>query len=83
MYIAHGSTYLIYYLFIQNDLRDMYSCPNILIIQFDVGDTALGAAVQNGHLYIAEILVENGADVNYRNKVRALIPVTQVPYLFE
>ena len=24
------------------------------------------------HLHVAEILVENGADVNYRNKVRAL-----------
>ena len=31
-----------------------------------------------GHLHVAEILVKNGADVNYRNKVRALIPVTQV-----
>ena len=35
-------------------------------------------AVDNGHLHVAEILVKNGADVNYRNKVRALIPVTQV-----
>ena len=31
-------------------------------------------AVDKGHLHVAEILVENGADVNYRNKVRALIP---------
>jgi hypothetical protein len=36
------------------------------------------AAVNKGHLHIAEILVKNGADVNYRSKVRALIPVTQV-----
>ena len=36
------------------------------------------AAVNEGHLHVAEILVDNGADVNYRNKVRALIPVTQV-----
>ena len=35
-------------------------------------------AVGKGHLHVAEILVKNGADVNYRNKVRALIPVTQV-----
>ena len=35
-------------------------------------------AVNRGHLHVAEILVENGADVNYRNKVRALIPVSQV-----
>ena len=35
-------------------------------------------AVDRGHLHVAEILVKNGADMNYRNKVRALIPVTQV-----
>ena len=52
--------------------------PSILIIQDDFGDTALVTAVEQGHLYVAEILVKNGADVNYRNKVRALIPVTQV-----
>ena len=50
--------------------------PNVLIIQDDFGDTALVAAVDKGHLYVAEILVKNGADVNYRNKVRALIPIT-------
>ena len=33
-------------------------------------------AVSNGRLHVAEILVKNGADVNYRNKVRVLIPVT-------
>ena len=52
-------------------------------MQNDFGETALVAAVNEGHLHIAEILVKNGADVNYRNKVRALIPGTQVPYLFE
>ena len=34
--------------------------------------------MDKGHLHIAEILVKNGADVNYRNKVRVLIPGTQV-----
>ena len=34
--------------------------------------------MNEGHLHVAEILVKNGADVNYRNKERALIPVTQV-----
>ena len=34
--------------------------------------------MDEGHLHVTEILVKNGADVNYRNKVRALIPVTQV-----
>ena len=47
-------------------------------MQNDFGETALVAAVNEGHLHIAEILVKNGADVNYRNKVRALIPGTLV-----
>ena len=34
--------------------------------------------MHEGHLHIAEILLKNEADVNYRNKVRALIPGTQV-----
>ena len=64
--------------FIQNDLGNtMYTC-NILIIQDDIGSTALVAAVNKGHFHVAEILVKNGADVNYINKVRALIPVTLV-----
>ena len=51
---------------------------SLCFVQDEFRETALGAAVDQGHLHIAEILVENGADVNYRNKVRALIPVTQV-----
>ena len=47
-------------------------------MQDDLRETALVTAVIKGHLHIAEILVKNGADVNYRNKERALIPVTQV-----
>ena len=43
-----------------------------------IGDTALITAVNQGHLHVAEILVKNGANVNYRDIVRALIPVTQV-----
>ena len=39
------------------------------LVQNDYGDTALVAAVNKGHLHIAEILVKNGANVNYRNKV--------------
>ena len=38
----------------------------------------MGGAVDRGHLRAAETLVKNGANVNYRNKVRELIPVTQV-----
>ena len=66
---------------LQNALGNtINTCPinNILIMQDDFGDTALMAAVNEGHLHVAEILVKNGADVNYRNKVRALIPITQV-----
>ena len=69
------------YCLIKNDLGNtiLYTCPlNILIIQNDFGETALVVAVRQGHLHIAEILVKNGADVNYRNRVRALIPVIQV-----
>ena len=52
--------------------------PYLAYVQDDFGETALVAAVGQGHLHVAEILMKNGADVNYRNKVRALIPVTQV-----
>ena len=48
------------------------------LLQNDFGNTALVTAVNRGHVHVAEILVKNGANVNYRNKVRALIPVTQV-----
>ena len=48
------------------------------VLQDDIGETPLVAAVNKGHLQVAEILVKNGANVNYRNKVRALIPVAQV-----
>ena len=56
------------------ELTIVYRC----LVQDDFAETALMAAVNKGHLHVAEILVKNGADVNYRNKVRALIPVTQV-----
>ena len=39
------------------------------LVQDDFGSTALVAAVDKGHLHIAEILVKNGANVNHRNKV--------------
>ena len=52
--------------------------PCLAYVQHDFRETALVAAVGQGHLHVTEILVENGADVNYRNKVRALIPGTQV-----
>ena len=39
------------------------------LVQNDFGDTALVAAVDKGYLHIVEILVKNGSNVNYRNKV--------------
>ena len=48
------------------------------LVQNDFGETALVTAVVKGHVHVTEILVRNGADVNCRNKVRVLIPVTQV-----
>ena len=48
------------------------------LVQNEFGDTALVTAVNKGHLHVAEILVKNGADVNFRNKVRALILERQV-----
>ena len=44
------------------------------LVQDNFGETALAAAVNKGHLRVAKILVKNGANVNFRNKVRALIP---------
>ena len=52
--------------------------PCLAYVQDDFGETALVAAVGQGHLHVAETLVKNGANVNYRNKVRVLIPVAQV-----
>ena len=52
--------------------------PCLAYVQDDFRETALVTAVNKGHFHVAEILVKNGADVNYRNKVRALIPITQV-----
>ena len=43
------------------------------LVQNDIGETALVTAVVKGHIHVTEILVKNGADVNYRNKVRVLI----------
>ena len=49
------------------------SAHSIYLLQDDIGDTALMAAVNKGHLHIVEILVNHGANVNHRNKVRPLI----------
>ena len=50
------------------ELATVFHC----LVQEDFGDTALLAAVDNGYLHVAEILVNYGADVNYRNKVRVI-----------
>ena len=48
----------------------------ISILQDDFSETALVAAVNKGHTHIADILVRNGANVNYWDKVRALITIS-------
>ena len=48
----------------------------ISILQNDFGETALMAAVDQGHTHIADILVRNGANVNYWDKVRVLITIS-------
>ena len=48
----------------------------ISILQDDFGETALVAAVSLGYTHIADILVKNGANVNYLDKVRALITIS-------
>ena len=47
------------------ELATIFHC----LVQDEFRETALVTAVNSGHLHIAEILVKNGADVNYRNKV--------------
>ena len=41
-----------------------------IVSQDDFGETALIAAIGRGNLHIVAILVKNGANVNYRTKVR-------------
>ena len=41
-----------------------------IIMQDQLGDTPLMAAIHLGHTHIFEVLVIHGANVNYRNKVR-------------
>ena len=42
------------------------------LMQNELGDTALIAAVNQGHLSTAALLLDHGADVNKQNKVRLL-----------
>ena len=41
-----------------------------VIVQDDIGETPLFAAVNEGQTHIVELLVEHQVNVNYRNKVR-------------
>ena len=40
------------------------------LTQGDLGDTALIAAVGQGHYEVVDVLLRHGANVNLRNKVR-------------
>ena len=44
--------------------------------QNEFGDTALIAAVDQGHITTAALLLDHGADVNKQNKVRLLFVCT-------
>ena len=46
-----------------------------MIMQDNLGDTPLMAAIHQGHTHIVEILVKHGANVNHRNKVRPSITI--------
>ena len=55
-----------------------YTCWLYCLIQDDFAATALGAAVDNGHVMIVNTLVKAGANVNYRNKVRPLMAISVI-----
>ena len=42
------------------------------LMQNEFGNTALIAAVEQGHISTAALLLDHGADVNKQNKVRLL-----------
>ena len=44
-----------------------------VLVQDDVCNTPLMAAIHKGHTHVVESLVKYGANVNYRNKVRPSI----------
>ena len=44
-------------------------------MQDDLGYTALVAASQEGHVDIAQLLIERGAATDYQDKVKAVITV--------
>ena len=48
----------------------------IIIMQDDIGNTPLVAAIHQGHTHIVEVLLKHGANVNYRNKVRPWITIS-------
>lgn len=47
---------------------------NATAIQWQVGDTALVLAAENGHLQCVSLLIANGADVSIANKVIIICP---------
>ena len=44
-------------------------------MQDHLGFTALGAASQEGHVDVAQLLIKRGAVIDYQDKVRAVITV--------
>ena len=44
-------------------------------MQNHLGYTALGIASGEGHVDVAQLLIERGAAIDYQNKVRAVVTV--------
>jgi ankyrin repeat protein len=42
-------------------------------MQDHLGFTALVIACEKGHVYVARLLIERGAAIDYQNKVRAVV----------
>ena len=42
-------------------------------MQDDLGFTGLGIACQEGHVQLAQLLIDRGAAIDYQNKVRLLL----------
>ena len=49
-------------------------CP--IVSHNDFGDTPLITAVVHGHHKVVEVLLNHGANVNLRNKVRPLMAIS-------
>ena len=61
-------------LIVKGHVRPSSSGP--IVSQNDIGETPLITAVDHGHHKVVEILLNHGANVNLRNKVRPLMAIS-------